>query len=87
MRLHAPYCLLLLNNGYRQSKSQAPDKIALLCDSLRLELEKRGLVKYMNCVLTSYVVKTPPDYEAALSLMHRLRRTSSPMAFVNGLTT
>jgi elongator complex protein 1 len=84
MRLAAP---LLLTSGYRQSKSQAPDKIASLCDSLRLELEKRGLVKYMSCILTSYVVKTPPDYEAALSLMHRLRRTSLPVVFVSALTT
>ena len=84
--LRAPCCLLLLTSGYRQSKSQAPHKIALLCDNVRLELEKRGLVKYMNCILTSYVVKTPPDYEAALSLMHRLRRTSPPITFLSGLT-
>ncbi len=79
--------MLLLNSSYRQSKSQDTDKIALLCDSLRLELEKRGLVKYMNCILTSYVVKAPPDYEEALSLMHRLRRMSPPMPFICGLTT
>jgi elongator complex protein 1 len=80
--LHAPYFTLLLICSYRQSKSQDPDKTALLCDSLRLELEKRGVVKYMNCILTSDVIKTPPDYEAALSLMHRLRRMSPPMPLI-----
>ena len=43
------------------------------CDAIREELEKRDLTKYVNSVLTAYVVKKPADYEASLSLLHRLK--------------
>jgi elongator complex protein 1 len=69
---------LILNSGsapnvrYRRS-SQPPELIAQLCDALRLELEARDLTKYVNCILTAYVVKKPPDHEAGLALLLRLR--------------
>jgi elongator complex protein 1 len=53
------------------------DTIAHLCDAIRTELEHRDLTKYVNTILTAHVVKTPPDYEAGLSLLLRLRGTSS----------
>jgi elongator complex protein 1 len=31
------------------------------------------LTKYVNSILTAFVVKRPPDYESALSLLHDLR--------------
>lgn len=47
--------------------------MALLCDSLRKELELRDLNAYVNSILTAFVVKRPPDYEAALSLLLKLK--------------
>ncbi|TFK65584.1 IkappaB kinase complex, IKAP component [Pluteus cervinus] len=62
--------LLLTNIGRGTLSSEA---IARLCDAIRVELERIDLKKYVNSVLTAYVVKRPPDYEAALSVLHRLR--------------
>ncbi|KAG5640485.1 hypothetical protein DXG03_008338, partial [Asterophora parasitica] len=56
--------------------SQPPETIAKLCDAVRVELEKKDLTKYVNSLLTAYVVKTPPDHEAGLALLLRLRETN-----------
>lgn len=53
--------------------SQNPEKTAQLCDSIRVELERKDLTKYVNSILTAYMVKTPPDPEAGLALLLRLR--------------
>ena len=50
-----------------------PETIVTLCDAFRDELEKRDLTKYVNSILTAHVVKTPPDHEAGLALLLRLR--------------
>ena len=52
---------------------QSAEKIAEFCDAVRIELEKRDLKRYVNSILTAFVVKTPPDHEAALELLLRLR--------------
>ncbi|KIM63897.1 hypothetical protein SCLCIDRAFT_1213692 [Scleroderma citrinum Foug A] len=44
-----------------------------VCDVIRCELETKDLSKYVNSILTAYVVKTPPDCEAGLALLLRLR--------------
>ncbi|CCM05755.1 uncharacterized protein FIBRA_07987 [Fibroporia radiculosa] len=49
------------------------DLVTKLCDGIRAELEKRDLKKYVSCILTTHVVKRPPDHEAGLSLLLRLR--------------
>lgn len=54
---------------------QSTDSIAELCDAIREELERRDIVRYVNTILTAHVVKTPPDYESALSVLLRLRET------------
>ncbi|KAF8058697.1 pol II transcription elongation factor [Lyophyllum atratum] len=56
--------------------SQPPEAIAKLCDTVRIELEKKDLTKYVNSILTAYVVKTPPDHEAGLALLLRLRESN-----------
>ncbi|KAF5365923.1 hypothetical protein D9758_006686 [Tetrapyrgos nigripes] len=55
--------------------SQVPETITKICDSLRKELEKRDLKTYVNSILTAHVIKTPPDHEAGLSLLLRLKDT------------
>ena len=56
------------------SRGDRPSEtIATLCDAFRDELEKRDLTKYVNSILTAHVVKTPPDHEAGLALLLRLR--------------
>ena len=57
---------------HRQSALDA-EVVTKYCDAIREELEKRDLTKYVNSVLTAYVVKKPADYEASLSLIHRLK--------------
>jgi len=53
--------------------NNTPEFIAKICDSFIAELEKRDLTKYVNSILTAHVVKTPPDHEAGLALLLRLR--------------
>ena len=47
--------------------------ITKVCDAFRTELEKRDLATYVNSILTAHVVKTPPDHEAGLALLLKLR--------------
>lgn len=42
---------------------------------MRQTLEEKDLTKYVNSILTAYVVKSPPDHEAGLALLLRLRGT------------
>ncbi|KII95516.1 hypothetical protein PLICRDRAFT_96071 [Plicaturopsis crispa FD-325 SS-3] len=53
--------------------NQSPETVARLCDATRAVLEKKDLSRYVNSILTAYVVKTPPDREAGLALLLRLR--------------
>ncbi|KNZ72380.1 Elongator complex protein 1 [Termitomyces sp. J132] len=55
--------------------SQPKENIAKLCDAVRVELERKDLKQYVNSILTAYVVKTPPEHEAGLSLLLRLRES------------
>ncbi|KAF7289209.1 polymerase II transcription elongation factor [Mycena indigotica] len=55
--------------------TQSPEKVSALCDSLRTELEAKDLTKYVNSILTAYIVKTPAEPEAGLTLLLRLRDT------------
>ncbi|KAG2158594.1 pol II transcription elongation factor [Suillus bovinus] len=55
-------------------RSQLPaEVVANVCDSVRQNLEDRDLTKYVNSILTAYVVKSPPDHEAGLALLLHLR--------------
>ncbi|KAI0919135.1 hypothetical protein AcV5_002129 [Taiwanofungus camphoratus] len=49
--------------------------VSEVCDGVRLELEKNDLKRYVNSILTAHVVKRPPDHEAGLALLLRLRDT------------
>ncbi|KAK2463075.1 hypothetical protein APHAL10511_004730 [Amanita phalloides] len=49
------------------------ETVAQVCDAVRKELEKINLKKYVNSILTAYVVKAPPDHESGLALLLRLR--------------
>ncbi|KAF8260574.1 IKI3 family-domain-containing protein [Lactarius quietus] len=53
--------------------SQPAEVISELCDTVRKELESRDLEKYINSILTAYVVKHPPDLEAGLRVLLQLR--------------
>ncbi|KAI0076404.1 IkappaB kinase complex IKAP component [Panus rudis PR-1116 ss-1] len=62
--------LFLTNIG----QGPLPDNVvSQVCDSIRVELEKRDLKKYVNSILTAHVVKRPPDHESALATLLRLR--------------
>ncbi|KAI5122330.1 hypothetical protein M0805_002497 [Coniferiporia weirii] len=56
-----------------------PARVSEYCDAVRCELESRDLTKYVNSILTAYVVKKPADYEAGLSLLLRLREFNSEL--------
>ncbi|KAI0326070.1 IkappaB kinase complex IKAP component [Cubamyces sp. BRFM 1775] len=51
------------------------ESVARICDEVRAGLEKRDLKKYVNSILTAHVVKRPPDHEAGLALLLRLKET------------
>lgn len=44
-----------------------------LCDKIKEELERTNIQKYVNSILTAYIVKKPSNYEAGLSLLLKLR--------------
>lgn len=47
--------------------------ISELCDAVREQLEAQDIEKYINSILTAYVVKRPPDLEAGLRVLLQLR--------------
>lgn len=53
--------------------------IGRVCDNVRKELENRNLNRYINSILTAHVFRQPPDYEAGLGLLLRIRGTSPPL--------
>lgn len=53
------------------------EMIGRVCDSIRIELENRDPNRYINSILTAYVFRQPPDYEAGLGLLLRVRGTPS----------
>ncbi|KAJ7799963.1 pol II transcription elongation factor [Mycena olivaceomarginata] len=73
-QVHEVDHISLFLTGIGQGKL-SPERIAQLCDALRAELERKDLTKYINSILTAYMVKTPPDPEAGLSLLLRLRES------------
>ncbi|CAE6474264.1 unnamed protein product [Rhizoctonia solani] len=66
--------LNLFLTGLGQSKRH-PQEITSICDRLRAEFEQRGLPRYIQSILTAHVVKTPPDVESALKVLHTLRES------------
>ncbi|KAF8318502.1 IkappaB kinase complex, IKAP component [Clavulina sp. PMI_390] len=66
--------LLLANIG---RSSRPASEINQICDEVRTKLLQRDLKTYVNSILTSYAVRSPPDLEAALRLLAQLQ-TGSP---------
>lgn len=62
------------------------EMIGRVCDNVRKELENRDLDRYINSVLTAYVFRQSPDYEAGLALLLRIRGTSSILMLKRELT-
>lgn len=62
--------LFLTNLG---QSSQPPEVISELCDAVRERLEGQDIEKYINSILTAYVVKRPLDLEAGLRVLLQLR--------------
>ncbi|KAG6382066.1 pol II transcription elongation factor [Boletus reticuloceps] len=62
--------LFLTNVGRSQLTQKA---ITNICDAVRCQLETKDISKYVNSILTAHVVKSPPDHEAALSMLLQLR--------------
>jgi elongator complex protein 1 len=52
---------------------QPPEVISELCDAIRELLEGQDMQKYINSILTAYVVKRPLDLEAGLRVLLQLR--------------
>lgn len=66
-----PYSRFILSFPSRGSLPK--ETIAQVCDAVRTELVNLSLTKYVNSILTAYVVKTPPDHDSGLALLLRLR--------------
>ena len=49
------------------------ERISRYCDAVRQVLERRSIIQYVYSILTAYVMKKPAEYEAALSLLLRIR--------------
>lgn len=49
------------------------NKVNAICDAIREELLHRGLVQYIDTVLTTHICKSPPDLEAGLRVLLELK--------------
>ena len=67
-------------NNFCSVNSNKPTKVNEICTAIRSELEKRDLVQYTQSVMTSYVRMTPPDVEASLNLLHKLKGVNTQVA-------
>jgi elongator complex protein 1 len=63
----------LLIRVVRRQSSQPPEVISELCDAVRERLEEKDIEKYINSILTAFVVKRPLDLEAGLRVLLQLR--------------
>ncbi|XP_048252379.1 elongator complex protein 1-like isoform X2 [Haliotis rufescens] len=62
-------------NRHSQPHSQGTSKVDRVCDCVREAVSHLDRDKYLLTILTSYVRKSKPDLEAALSLVKSLRET------------
>ncbi|KAH9846478.1 IkappaB kinase complex IKAP component [Lenzites betulinus] len=65
-------------NLFLTSLGQGPlpaEDVSHICDEFRVELERKDLKTYVNSILTAHVVKRPPDHEAGLELLLRLKES------------
>ncbi|KAJ9102595.1 hypothetical protein QFC21_002996 [Naganishia friedmannii] len=74
--------LNLFVSGLRQPANH--QKLNSTCDALRVQLEARGLVKYVDTILTTHVCKNPPDLEAGLRVLLQLK-ASNPEIVENAI--
>jgi elongator complex protein 1 len=72
---------LKLIKGFRRQSSQPQEVISEVCDAVREQLEAQDMEKYINSILTAYVVKRPPDLEAGLRVLLQLRGIVTPPFF------
>lgn len=56
------------------------EMIGRVCDNVRKELENRDPDRYINSILTAYAFRRPPDYEAGLGLLLRIRGVPLPIS-------
>ncbi|KAM0754229.1 IkappaB kinase complex, IKAP component [Meredithblackwellia eburnea MCA 4105] len=66
--------------GIEKISGSTTNKVNLICDLVRKELEKRDVFHYANTVLTAHVRKQPPDYEAALKVLVDLKSRDAERA-------
>lgn len=55
------------------SSFEVPGKVNKICDAMMKVLDGKDMLKYVDSILTAHVVKTPPDQEEALRMLHRLK--------------
>lgn len=49
------------------------DKVDEICRRLRNHLESKDLIRFVNCILTTYACQRPPDLESALKVVARVK--------------
>ncbi|NXG38342.1 ELP1 protein, partial [Dromaius novaehollandiae] len=69
-----------LNGSSNAQPQQHPDqkKVNLICDVMRVAMERIDPQKYCLSILTAHVKKSPPELETALQKVHDLRENISP---------
>ncbi|KAF9112880.1 hypothetical protein BGX27_002637 [Mortierella sp. AM989] len=67
--------------NYKKAVSpELAEKVNMICDAVRKELETLDRNTYINSVLTTYVRKSPPDLESALLLLAELKDNDQALA-------
>ncbi|XP_068032591.1 elongator complex protein 1 [Anomalospiza imberbis] len=69
-----------LNGSSNSQPCQHPDqkKVNLICDVMRVAMERIDPQKYCLSILTAHVKKSPPELEIALQKVHDLRESITP---------
>lgn len=71
-------------NELEAPKGSNQSKVNRICDAFLKVLESRGSAHIQN-IITSYVCKVPPDLDAGLAEIGKIRSRSCAILFLNAL--
>ncbi|KAK9712591.1 putative elongator complex protein 1 [Basidiobolus ranarum] len=63
-----------------KDQSKYTNKVNIICDAIRAQLNTLDTKKFMQPIITTYVKKTPPELEEALTLLREIKKQDSAAA-------
>ncbi|ORY06286.1 IKI3-domain-containing protein [Basidiobolus meristosporus CBS 931.73] len=68
------YPLIFDKTSHKKDQSKYTNKVNTICDAIRTQLNTLDTKKYMQPIITTYVKKSPPELEEALSLLREIKK-------------